>query len=118
MYCEPVLWVSKDQDGKATFQDSSWEIQSPVFRHHQSSSARGAPSLPAIMAACQHPPQSVMTLVKGTHLVPTLQSAEASKAAGVPGPWVGRPIWHREQDSFSGEDEEAANVSHSQAHFC
>lgn len=41
----------------------------------------------------------------------------ASGAAGVPCPWVGRPIWHREQDTFSVEDEEAANVSHSQAHF-
>lgn len=95
------------------------EIQSPLsqlvlHRHHQSSSARRAPSLPA----CQHPPQSVVTLVKGTHLVPTLQSAVASKAAGVPCPWVGRPIWHREQDTFSGGDGEAANVSHSQAHFC
>lgn len=84
-------------------------------RHHQSSSVRGAPSLPAII---QHPPQSVVTLVKGTHLVLTLQSAVASEAAGVPCPWVGRPIWHREQDTFSGEDKESANVSHSQAHFC
>lgn len=39
-----------------------------------------------------------------------IQSAVASEAAGVPWPRVDRPIWHREQDAFSGEKEEAANA--------
>lgn len=122
MHCEPVLWVSKDLDGKATFQDSSLEIQSPLSQFSKTSpelfSTRGSIPTRHHGAACQRPPQSVVTLVKGTHLVLTLQSAVASEAVGVPCPWVGRSIWHREQDTFSGEDEESANVSHSQAHFC
>lgn len=51
-----------------------------------------------------------MTLVKGDILIPTLQSAVASEAAGVPWPGVDRPIWHREQDAFSAKEEEAAKV--------
>lgn len=51
-----------------------------------------------------------MTLVKGDILIPMLQFAVAREAAGVPWPGVDRPIWHREQDAFSGEEEEAANV--------
>lgn len=52
-----------------------------------------------------------MILVKGDILSPYagIQSAVAIEAAGVPWPWVDRPIWHREQDAFSGEKEEAAN---------